>query len=516
MRANSLLPLLLLLTVAGPAAGDAAPGGKGVLAHYQGGEVRTADLEASLDGIFGEERAERICSAAYRKIYSQRALRQGLDKKPEFVAALAQARKQAAAALYRKKRQPGFAARVKETEIAEEWARRSQPGGDLYEPGLVDMDVIYLRCSVLPAERQACTARAQEIDRRLREGESFTDLVSEERKISGNANGSYSSAPLAKLSDELRELALRTPRRDLSPWLVAPHGLFRLRVLSRHGAGPRPLAEVSEQVRREIAERNLRQWEEAERFRLDKRSRAGIDEILAAAAERAGDTAGPAFRATLAAAKVRLLAELALRADHEALPSKEDLEQERQARSSELEDWVLLVFVLPAADSDAGYGRAGEIAEALTAGAAHLPATLAALPNSFPELRVEQVGPLRRRTLEELSPEIGRALAGTQVGSWRGPIPLASEGLWHLLQKPVSAGSEVPGAAAGSNGSPRSLAFVALLGATLPPLGQLREELLTPFVEELSSGGVRCRTLLGQRFGLEIMPAPDPAAGISE
>lgn len=503
-------PALLLAPAPLPAA--PAPGDD-LLATFAGGELRFSEVgDPGFPELRGEARSAAICAASYREIYARIGARKGLDKTAAFSVELAAARRRLAAELYRRKRQPNFAARLTAAELEAEWQRRSLPGGDLHQPGQIDMDVLYLRCSVLPAERGACAQRAAEIDAQLHAGVPFIDLVGAERERSGNANGSYSAAPLEKLSSELRQLAEATPAHSLSPWLEVPHGLFRLQVLDRRGAGPRPLFTVEPQLRRELAERRVREWEEAERRRLDPRGRASCEEALAAAAERAGDTRDPAFAAALAGEKARLLASAAYAADREARPSDSQLEAERQARAAELEELVLLIFALPfgerPGDAKASYTRAGEVADALTRGAANLPAALAALPAGFPDLRVEQVGPLRRREIEEALPDFAKALAGAGAGTWRGPIPLATEGLWHLVREDRGVGARPPEAGG------RSLAFVAVLQRAVPPLSQLRRELLRPKLAELEGGGVYCRELLSSRFALEILP-PAPEAGVA-
>ncbi len=520
-RALRQLPLALL-ALAPAAAGDE------LLARYQGGELRSSEMQDPLFAeLRGEPRSAAVCAAGYREIYARTGAQKGLEKNAEFVAELAAARRRLAAELYRRKRQPNFEHRLTAAEVEAEWQRRSQPGGDLYQPGQIDMDVLYLRCSVLPAERRACAERAAAIDARLAKGVPFIDLVGEERQQSGNANGSYSGAPLEKLSDELRELAQATPARGLSPWLEVPNGLFRLQVLDRRGAGPRPFFLVEQQVRRELAEQRVREWEDAERRRLDPRGKGSCEEMLAAAAEKAGDTRDPAFLAALAAEKSRLLAAHAYAADAASRPADAQLENERRARTAELEELVLLVFALPFAETPggppgealggkpSGYAKAGRIAEILTRGAADLPGTLGALPSLFPELRIEQVGPLRRREIEAGLPGFTKALAGAGAGTWRGPIPLATAGLWHLVQPEGSgAAPEPPGGGGAGEGGGRSLAFVAVLQRSVPPLAQLRRDLLEPKIAELESGGVYCRELLARRFGFEILAAP-PGKGVA-
>ena len=489
---------LLLLAVVAPAAADDP-----LLARFKGGELRTSEARSSgVAELRGEARSAAVCGAAYRKIFSRIGAQKGLDQQEEFLAELAAARRRLAAAVYRKKRQPNFENRLDAAELEAEWKKRSQQGGDLYQPGVIDMDVLYLRCSVLPAERRACFARAAELDQRLAQGESFVDLIGEERGRSGNANGSYSGTPLERLNADLRELAEKTAPRSFSPWLEAPHGLFRLRVQGRRGAGARPLFLVEDQLRRELAEKRLRAWEEEERRRLDPRSKASIEEILEAAADQAGDTAEAAFIEQLETERQSLLARRAYLGDKASRPSDSELESLRSARAEELEELVLLIYALPANELEKAYRRAGEIAEALTAGAADLPATLAALPGRFAGLRVEQIGPMRRQLITAALPDFAKALAGAAAGTWRGPIPLEGEGLWHLMQ------GEVPEGPAGG----RSLAFVAVLQRSLPPLPQLREELLEPRLAELEAGGVYCRELLGRRFALEILPGPSPTA----
>lgn len=486
-----LLPLFWALAGSGPAAAS-TPQEK-VLARYQGGELRASELKEDLRGLDPERRAAAICAGVYREVYGRQARREGIAERPEFQQELATIGRRLAAATYRKKRQPNFELRLKDAEVEEEWRRRSQPGGDLHDPGVADMDVLFLRCGTLPQERKPCWARAAEIDRRLREGEPFAEIVNEERLRSGNANGSYAGAPLARLAADLRELALRTQRQTFSSWLEAPHGLFRLQVLARRGAAPRPLAEVETMLRQEMAETRLREWEDAERRRLAPRSKDDIDEILAQAAEQAGDTQEAAYLERLGEEKERLLAKWSLLADRAARPTHAELEAQRQAQSAELEELVLLIFLLPAGDG--AYATAGEIAETLTRGAGQLPATLAALPVRFEDLRVEQVGPLRLRQIEATLPELGKSLAGAAAGTWRGPIPLESKGLWHLLHEERE----------GAGGS--SLAFVAVLQRTVPPLSAVRAELLEPFVQAIEAGGPLCHDVLKRRFALEILPA---------
>lgn len=478
----SLLVLALALLPCAAAAEDSP------VARFAGGEL----LASELKGATGEA---AICAAAYREIYVQLAVQKKLDQDPAFAAELAARRRRMAADFYRRRRQPGFESRVKPAEIEAEWKRRSAPGGEFHWPGQVDMDVLYLRCGVLPAERRACLERAQQIDRRLARGTAFVDLVGEERARSGNANGSYSGAPLDKLGAELRQLALATTPTSLSPWLEVPHGLYRISVLDHRGAGVRPLVQVEEQLRRELGEKSWRAYEENQQRRAE-RSRASFEEYLAGAAELSGDVLQPAFVAAFAAERERMLAARAFAADRAGRPNDEALEKERQARADELEELVLLVFAFPFGEPRAAYAKAGEIAQALTAGEADLPAALAALPSRFPELRVEQVGPLRRRAIETTLPDFAKALAGAPAGSWRGPIRLAREGLWHLLH-PDDAAPAPRG---------RSLAFVAVLRRSVPPLAQLRPELLAPLIAELEAGGPYCRELLGRRFKLEILP----------
>lgn len=504
-RCRVWLAALPLLAAAGAAAADDP-----LLARYRGGELRQSQLHLAPEAfaeLAGERRSAAICGAAYRTIYGELGARRGLEQSPEVAAALAAARRRLAAELFRRKRMPNFAGRLSAGEIEAEWRRRAAPGGDLYFPGQIDMDVLYVRCSVLPDERAACAARAAELDQRLKRGEPFIDLVAEERQRSGAANGSYSGTPLDRLSSDLRQLAENTPREGLSAWLEAPHGLFRLQVLGRRGAGPRPLPVVEAQVRQELAESRQQAWEEEERKRLDPRSKAPIEEVLAAAAEQAGDTRDKAFLAELEAQKRRLLAAAAFATDKASRPADAELEALRTARRGELEELVLLVFALPFGEPKAAYARAGEIAAALRAGEADLPAALAALPARFGELRVEQVGPLRRQVIAESLPEFAKSLEGAAAGTWRGPIPLATEGLWHLLRP-----AEEPAAgdlAAFDPVAGRSLAFVAVLQRSVPPLRQLRRELLGPKIEELENGGVYCRELLGRRYQLEILPDPD-------
>jgi hypothetical protein len=459
-----------------------------VLARYHGGELRASELR-------GEAGEAAICAAAYREIYGRLARDRKLDQDEALAAELEAKRRRMAADLYRQRRQPGFESRVTQAEIEAEWKRRSAPGGEFHWPGQVDMDVLYLRCGVLPAERQACLERARQIDKRLARGTAFVDLVGEEREKSGNANGTYSGTPLDKLGAELRQLAQSTTPQSLSPWLEAPHGLFRIAVWGQRGAGARPLVQVEQQLRRELGEKAWRAYEENQRRRSEARDR-GFDDYLAAAAELSGDARQPALVAAFEAEKERLLAARAYVGDRASRPKDELLEKERQARAGELEELVLLVFAFPFGEPRAAYAKAGEIAQALTAGAADLPAALAALPSRFPELRIEQVGPLRHRAIENALPEFAKAIEGAPAGSWRGPIKLAREGLWHL----VHPAEEAPPPRG------RSLAFVAVLQRAVPPLAQLRQELLQPHVAELEAGGPYCHELLGRRFGLEILP----------
>ncbi len=275
-------------------------------------------------------------------------------------------------------------------------------------------------------------------------------------------------------------------------------------MLGRRGAGPRPLAVLEAQLRRELAEKRREAWEEEERRRLDPRSKAGIEELLAAAADRAGDTRDKAFLADFAAEKRRLLAAAAYAGDKASRPADPQLEALRQERRTELEELVLLVFAFPFGDAKSAYRKAGEIAAALEAGAADLPAALAALPMRFTELRVEQVGPLRLARVAEALPDFAHTLDGAGAGTWRGPIPLGHRGF-------VASGAARSAAAEAEDPGGRSLAFVAVLQRSLPPLAQLRRELLQPKIAELEEGGVYCRELLGRRFGLEILPDPGGA-----
>ncbi len=492
-----------------PAAGDDP-----VLARWQGGELRASALAMNLDlfaELRGERRAAAVRGAAFREIYGGLGARKGLDQGPELKAALAAARRKLAADLYRKKRQPNFENRVTAAEIEAEWRRRSAPGGDLFYPGQIDMDVLYLRCSVLPAERQACAARAAEVDQRLKSGQPFIELVAEERQHSGNANGSYSGRPAR-------------PAFARPPPAGRKHPAARAFVLARAAARPLPAA-GARPPRRRGRGRSARSkrscaasWASAG-CAPGKRRSAGAATRVRGKPSKSSSKRPPTRPATPATRLSwppsppngrRLLAAAAYAADKAARPTDPQLETERRARAGELEELVLLIFAFPFSDPKTSYAKAGKIAQALTAGAADLPAALAALPARFAELRVEQVGPLRRKLVEEALPDFAKTLDGADAGSWRGPIPLATEGLWHLVQP----ASGEPGSAASDPAGGRFLAFVAVLQRSVPPLGQLRAELLQPKIAELEAGGIYCRELLGRRFQLAILPAPDPAAGI--
>lgn len=494
-----------LAVVDAPAEGDApkeAPKEDRLLARWRGGELR----ESTYLSRYGESRdltpdqiETSVCKASFREIYATIARAQGLDQKPAFQEESARRQQKRLASLWLAGRRAEVAAGIGDHDLETEWRRRGAPGGDLHLADAVDLEVLYLRCGLRPAERQACRERATAIDVELAAGRDFGELATAESARSGKASGRFLNVSLGRLNADLRQAATAAAVLEPTPWIEEPHGLFRLRLLARQPRSA-PRASFEPQLRADLIAARLAELVEKERLRLALPKEASAEDIAATAARELGLGRDESFRRALELELDWWLADQAFLADREVLADDATLMASLTAKSASFEEVELELLLLPAGDNKRqALERAGLLEEALQTGSGDLAARFTELAASFPETRREHIGPLRLARLGRQVPPLAKPLETLAAGSWRGPIPLAVASVEQAL------GQDTP--PADRNESYVTFAFVHLKRRFLPPLDAVRDELYREQRNRLGGGVDAFLAQMQKRWAFELLPA---------
>jgi hypothetical protein len=280
-----------------------------------------------------------------------------------------------------------------------------------------------------------------------------------------------------------------------------PHGLFRFHVFSRTAPAPHPYDQIEGQVRLDFIEEKTRAWLEEQKTRLGAPPDAAPETLMAAAAVREGLDREPGFVAKEETFRRWVLADEAFYRDEQLWPTAEQLSTARQSEGEKLARLRLLVAVLPTqTDRTAMLTTAGEIAERLSTAERPLE-LLAQLPERFPAIRLEPLGPLSQEELRPLS-LLYEATQGLRAGAWRGPVPLPVQEI-------------APALAERSYGTARSykaLAFIGVVAREEPSDDELRRELMRRMRWDLSAGADAFLAKLGPRWQIELLP-PAGVAG---
>lgn len=230
---------LLFWVFASSAAVIAGASSPAVVARWHGGELSRDVFHARYDpdgraaAQGGWRLDEAISKAVFQEIYVERAKALGLDRSPELASELSSWRERNLAAAWRRAHQPDFAAAATPEVVRAYYAEHAQ---SLYlAAGRLDIEVLFLKCSLRTSERAACREHAAGLDARLAAGETFAALVAEQRRQGSTASGHFPDFRLGELTTDLETVVAATEVGALTPWVEMPHGLFRFHVLA-HGA----------------------------------------------------------------------------------------------------------------------------------------------------------------------------------------------------------------------------------------------------------------------------------------
>jgi len=478
-----------------------------VLARWRGGELRESLYQsryvAGKKELSGDSFKAAICKASFQEIYGDLAHKVELDRSPEYRSEMESWRRDFLAGSWRGREEAELAKTLSAAELAAEWQEVSAPGAEFDPSQRADVDILYLPCGLRPAARQACRDEAAGLDRRLAAGEAFGRLAMEQREKGGRANGHFQDISLAILSADLRGLIEATPEAQISPWLEAPHGLFRLQLLRRRDGKKFEMAAFEPRLRETLLAAKVDARVQAERARLGLGAEVADVDVMAAAARRLGLDREDGFARNEAEHSRWWLADHAFLADRASMPSDEELMTALRARHDVFEEVELEVLLLDVTEHQATLDLAGEIEELLaTSKGKKVQELFEELPSRFPTLRREQLGPLRLLKLGKVLPEFEKPLSSLEEGGWRGPIPLAEKDLAQAIaaeeaKRTRHSGYEV-------------LAFVRMAHRGLPPLDAARPELYREERGKLGTGPAYFVSVLEKRWGFELLPAESP------
>ncbi len=478
-----------------------ADGNSEILARWRGGQLTAAtfakfyDRDGELRRGGGETLRIRICKASYTEIYHPRALASGLDREADFLDMMERWRERRLAALYRRHHLPTLA-----EEIPDEAARadyESRPEA-FTTPGEADFEMLFVRCG---EDREACHARMATHQQRIAEGTELSEILTEERARSGEANGTFHKVALSDLARELRDALTAAATGSLTPLIETPVGLYRARVLRRRAPMLLPLARVAPQIRRRLGRERLAELQAEAVADLRRRLAAMVPEdadentLLVAAARHKGLDHEPAFAAEEADFKRFALADRAFYSDAEIQPADEQLARrlaapETAARYRE-QQWLLAVTQVlddRYATLRAARGTAAELAAAPDAAG-----FLRDLAERDARFHVQQLGPYRIRNLRREHPALYELAAELEPGRFKGPFAYRGD----------------PGAdgKAGSGG----LAFLLLESVRDASLDEVRDELLKDFRGRMAGDLDVFLATFGRRWDFEVLASLEPA-----
>ena len=396
-----------------------------VVARWRGGELTLARFHDIYDPsgtallAGGERLRTEVAKAVFREIQGARGLALGLDRDPALRADLAAWRTRRLAALARG--QLGLGTPATREELALAWNARKR---EILPPATeVDLEVLFVRCLLRTSARLVCEERLRQLVDRLTQGESFAAIASEERALSGPANGSFPKVALGSLMVDLATAAATLPLQELSPPIPAPTGLFAVRVLRRSERAAPELAAVEPVVRQFLLAERERTAVAALPAPQDQEDSA--ENRLAAFAVAAGLDRAATFRAEEERQRGWLLADAAFLHYPEEAPHPDAIQSAVRAEPAR---WRRPNFELAVVDATGGPdARRGALAAAarLTdqlSEAADSGKFFASLPAREPAVRLRTLTAVDPATLDPLLTE---AVATLTPEGWAGPVPVA-------------------------------------------------------------------------------------------
>lgn len=480
-----------------------------VLARWRGGELRESVFQSRYapgkKQLHGDSLNAAICKASFQEIYVNLAQEQGLDRTPAYRSEMESWRRDFLARSWRNMKATEIAKTLGATELMAEWQKESAPGGEFFSSPRVDVDILFLPCGLRPGPRQACRAQAAELDRRLAAGEAFDKLALEQREHGGPANGPFQDVPLANLNADLSQLIEATPKNRISPWLEAPHGLFRIQLLDRREGNKFEMSAFEPQLREMLVATKIAQLVQTERSQLGLAAGVADVDVMAKAARRLGLENEDEFVRRENEHSRWWLADQAFLADRANMPSDEVLAAKLMERRNEFEEIELEVLLLdPKKDRQALLEQAGKIEELLaTAKDKSTRELFRDLASRFPELRRELLGPIRAQKLGSIVREFEKLPASLKEGDWRGPIPLAETNLASAIDSGVAKQT--------IRGHYETLAFVRLASRSMPTLEAARSRLYLAEREKLGTGTVYFLSVFKPRWDFELLPSESNA-----
>jgi hypothetical protein len=490
-------PLLLFLMLLAAGLPAAAAADDFLLARWKGGELTYSRWQQeyaapgqTVDPARPDLYGKLVAKAVFRDIYRNYAREIGLEGSPEAAAELKAWRAQRLSQLYRERQMPDFAAGLTDEKLR---GFHQQHSGDLFwNDGRADLTVLYLRCSLRPAERAPCRERMAELRRRLAAGEELAALAAEEKAKSGPANGDFRDVALRDLVSDLRKPVGRLAAGETSAPIEAPHGLFLARLERRWNEGPLPF-EKEKAVIRSVYLREMNEaWQQAEAARLGGGSR---EEAFAAAAAALGLDREARYLRQEANQRNWILTDLAFYRDRQVHPPDAVLAARIATRKEEFEQLELVLASLPAdQDREGAFTRAGEFAAALKNAGGDAALLEKELP---PGLALRRIS-VRRDALARRFPALEKALADLPAGKAVGPVPLESDDFDFASERELSTVSR--------SGDYRFLLFAGVVSRRLPAPSEVLPELLAAEIKEFSQGPAHFLPFFAKRWQIELFP----------
>lgn len=400
------------------------------LARWDGGSLSVAAFVERYDPSTraltsgGPVLRETVCKAVYREIYVRRAHDLGIHRSREFVEELAAAREERLGRLYVEVHGPRLSS-VDEQRVRDYFDAHSAT--DYTSTGHADVEILFVRLSEGAGQDEG-RRRFERIRRQIGSGEvSWEEAISEERKISGPANGTFQGVGLGRLASEIREAVLRAEVGGPGQVVETDLGLFLIRVDARVPGSVLAFEDVADSIRQQLWRADVTAWKaeaaEALRREFDSSGPVSDDSLLAAAARNEGLDRADALVSSMRDWESWRLADLALFADERIVPNPDRIldriREDPKMRSEYLRFSVSLVVF------DAASNRAGAIR-----GAEKLMRRLAAgevgqvLLAEDPVRQTIRLTDLHRSDLDRIHRGLEASLAGAEPGSSYGPFPV--------------------------------------------------------------------------------------------
>ena len=491
VRYRLAFPLLVLAAAFPAAAGDDF-----LLARWKGGELTYSrwqkeyagpgqTVDPSRPDLYGK----LVAKAVFRDIYHRYGLELGLDASPELAEKLKAWRERRLSQLYLDRKKPDFAAGLTEEKLRSFHHERSR---DLFwNDGRADITVLFLRCSLRPAERGLCRERMADFEKRLAAGEQLAALAAEEKPKSGAANGEFKDVALRDLVSDLRAAVNGLDEGQTTSPAEAPHGIFLARLHQRRNRGPLPFDKEKDVIRAVYLREMGEAWQRAEAARIVGGTR---EAAFAAAAVALGIDREPDFLRQEANNRGWAITDLAFYRDREVHPPDAVLAARIATRRDEFEQLELVLASLPVdQDRAAAFARAGEFAAELKS-AGGSAALLEKEPTGFQIHRIA----VRRDTLARRFPALEKALADLPAGKAVGPVPLETEDFDFAGERDLSAVSR--------SSDYHYLAFAGVVSRKLPAIEEVLPELLAVEINEFSKGPAHFLPFFAKRWQIELFP----------